>query len=82
MFHIINQHSLQRPVEIPVNFTGTDADPEHRLAYWREDIGLAVHHWHWHLLYPVKGPKIVVHKDRRGEIFFYMHRQIMCRYIL
>ncbi|XP_011494439.1 PREDICTED: phenoloxidase subunit 1-like [Ceratosolen solmsi marchali] len=68
------------PIEIPLELTATDADPEHRVAYWREDIGINLHHWHWHLVYPFDGPSIAVNKDRRGELFYYMHHQIMARY--
>lgn len=39
-----------------------------------------MHHWHWHLVYPAKGPDNVVKKDRRGELFYYMHSQIIYRY--
>jgi tyrosinase len=50
------------------------------LAYFREDIGVNLHHWHWHLVYPTRGPREIVNKDRRGELFFYMHTQIIARY--
>lgn len=44
------------------------------------DIGVNLHHWHWHLVYPAEGPISVVKKNRRGELFYYMHNQIMHRY--
>ena len=50
------------------------------MAYFREDIGVNMHHWHWHLVYPGDGPDSVVAKDRRGELFFYMHNQLIARY--
>ena len=68
------------PIEIPLDFTATDADAEHRVAYWREDVGINLHHWHWHLVYPYDGPIVTVNKDRRGELFYYMHHQVMARY--
>ncbi|XP_067015103.2 phenoloxidase 2 [Anabrus simplex] len=74
------QPAKRVPVEIPQDFTATDADPEHRLAYWREDIGINLHHWHWHLIYPFSGPVNIVKKDRRGELFFYLHMQLNARY--
>ncbi|XP_055610031.1 phenoloxidase 8-like [Uranotaenia lowii] len=67
-------------MEIPLNFTASEAEIEQRLSYFREDIGVNLHHWHWHLIYPMDGPLEVVNKDRRGELFYYMHRQIMARY--
>ncbi|OXU22254.1 hypothetical protein TSAR_002572 [Trichomalopsis sarcophagae] len=70
----------QNAIEIPLDWTATDADPEHRVAYWREDVGINLHHWHWHLVYPFEGPPVAVQKDRRGELFYYMHHAIMARY--
>ncbi|KAJ8679167.1 hypothetical protein QAD02_014954 [Eretmocerus hayati] len=70
----------RNPIEIPLNYTATDADPEHKVAYWREDLGVNLHHWHWHLVYPFDGPMVTVKKDRRGELFYYMHHQMMSRY--
>lgn len=62
---------------------------EHRVAYFREDLGINLHHWHWHLVYPGSNPSEknckelqihnVVSKDRRGELFYYMHQQILAR---
>ena len=68
------------PIIIPKNFTASDAEIENRLAYFREDIGLNLHHWHWHLVYPFEADRLIVAKDRRGELFFYMHQQIISRY--
>lgn len=52
-----------------------------RLWYFREDIGINLHHWHWHLVYPFEASdRSIVAKDRRGELFFYMHNQIIARY--
>ena len=33
-----------------------------------------------HLVYPFDGVRQLVAKDRRGEIFYYMHKQVMARY--
>ncbi|KAE8573876.1 Putative prophenoloxidase [Halyomorpha halys] len=68
------------PLEIPRDYTASDLDIEHRVAYFREDLGINLHHWHWHLVYPFDAPREIVNKDRRGELFFYMHQQIMARY--
>ncbi|XP_055605243.1 phenoloxidase 8-like [Uranotaenia lowii] len=69
-------------VEIPMNYTASNNEPEQAMAYFREDIGLNLHHWHWHLVYPARGPIAVVNKDRRGELFYYMHTQMMAHYNL
>ncbi|XP_071448025.1 phenoloxidase 2-like, partial [Hetaerina americana] len=65
---------------IPKDFTANDLDIEHRLAYFREDLSLNLHHWHWHLVYPFDCPKEIFNKDRRGELFYYMHHQLIARY--
>jgi len=64
------------PIEIPLNYTASDKEDEQRLAYFREDIGVNMHHWHWHLVYPGEGTPEIVNKDRRGELFYYMHGQV------
>jgi tyrosinase len=52
-----------------------------RLWYFREDLGINLHHWHWHLVYPFEATnRALVDKDRRGELFYYMHEQIVARY--
>nr|CAD7429510.1 unnamed protein product [Timema monikensis] len=68
------------PLVIPQDYTATDLEIEHRVAYFREDVGINLHHWHWHLVYPFNAALNIVNKDRRGELFFYMHQQIMGRY--
>lgn len=71
---------MSRAVTIPRDYTASDLEDEHRLAYFREDMGINLHHWHWHLVYPFDGDKSIVAKDRRGELFYYMHQQIIARY--
>ncbi|XP_012279901.1 phenoloxidase 2-like isoform X2 [Orussus abietinus] len=68
------------PIEIPRDYTASDLDEEHKVAYFREDLGVNLHHWHWHLVYPFTGPRQIVQKDRRGELLYYMHQQIQARY--
>ncbi|KAF2899092.1 hypothetical protein ILUMI_07081 [Ignelater luminosus] len=68
------------PIEIPVDYTASSLENEHRIAYFTEDLGVNAHHWHWHLVYPFSGPMEIVNKDRRGELFFYFHHQLMARY--
>lgn len=33
------------PIVLPINYTASDLDPEHKLWYFREDIGVNLHHW-------------------------------------
>lgn len=54
------------------------SNPEEKLAFFREDIGVNSHHFHWHVVYPSDGASSkYVDKDRRGEIFSYMHHQLL-----
>ncbi|XP_068623413.1 phenoloxidase subunit 1-like [Battus philenor] len=69
------------PITIPQNYTASADEPEQRVAYFREDIGINLHHWHWHLVYPFEASEgKIVNKNRRGELFYYMHQQIIARY--
>jgi len=62
-----------------------DIDPEAALAWFRTDPLANQHHEHWHVVYPHEGvpdghghpPKV---QDRQGEIFLYMHQQMLARY--
>nr|XP_045613037.1 phenoloxidase 2-like [Procambarus clarkii] len=64
-------------IEHGPDFANTTVKPEHRVSYWREDYGINSHHWHWHLVYPAG---MNVNRDRKGELFYYMHQQIVARY--
>lgn len=68
---------LRKPIEIPKSYTASDEEIENRLWYFREDIGINLHHWHWHLVYPFESfTPLIVFKHRRGELFYYMHEQV------
>jgi tyrosinase len=54
------------------------------LSYWREDYDCNDHHVHWHMVFPctgmvVNGANVKV-IDRQGELFLYMHSQMVARY--
>jgi hypothetical protein len=60
---------------------------EAQLDYFREDTAINEHHQRWHVVYPGGGhpnpadpfgPNIP--KDRQGELFWYMHEQMLARY--
>jgi tyrosinase len=60
---------------------------EAQLDYFREDTAINDHHNKWHVVYPFSGqpnpanpsgPPIP--KDRQGELFWYMHQQMLARY--
>lgn len=63
---------------------GLAGDPEADLDWYREDPLANAHHEHWHIVYPTGGvPDRFGNrrlKDRQGELFFYMHQQMLARY--
>jgi tyrosinase len=76
-------------VAAPDAATALDAAPalgpsEADLNWFRQDPMANAHHEHWHQVYPWqgipdgKGGATV--KDRQGELFFYMHQQMLARY--
>nr|CAR85701.1 hemocyanin subunit type 1 precursor [Periplaneta americana] len=72
----------QEPAVVRMNFTGTIRNPEQRVAYLGEDVGMNSHHSHWHMDFPFwwKQEEYGVHKDRKGELFYYMHHQLIARF--
>lgn len=58
---------------------GTTSDKENLLNWYREDPLLNEHHEHWHVVYPNSGVQNST-KDRQGELFIYMHQQMIARY--
>ncbi|KAJ3282038.1 Phenoloxidase 2 [Borealophlyctis nickersoniae] len=67
-------------------FIDARRDPEESLDFWREDANLNEHHEHWHIVYPSGGvpnprdPTRLSLKDRQGELFVFMHQQMIARY--
>jgi tyrosinase len=57
-------------VEIAVGST-----EETKVDWFREDPSLNEHHGHWHIVYSNRRVR-----DRQGEMFFYMHQQMIARY--
>lgn len=68
------------PVTINSEYTSSSLYQEQRCAYFREDIGLNLLYWQWNVRYPFDGRNAIVNKDRRGELFYYFHHQILARY--
>ncbi|WP_414571079.1 tyrosinase family protein [Nostoc sp. CCY 9925] len=58
--------------------------PEDKLDFWREDPLINEHHEHWHIVYPTSGRPTSSGGyelgDRHGELFAYMHEQMIARY--
>lgn len=69
---------FQSIIVVDRNLTANDTNPENLVSYFREDIGVNSHHWHWHLIYPTTATKD--QRDRKGELFYYMHHDMLARY--
>ncbi len=69
---------------LPDETLGSHADGEEaKLDWFREDPLLNEHHEHWHWVYPNRrgvGDPIYKVKERHGELFYYMHQQMLARY--
>ena len=71
----------QQPGSFKMEFTGSGKNPEQSVAYFGEDIGLNVHHVTWHLDFPFWWQDSYgYHLDRKGELFFWAHHQLMVRF--
>ncbi|GAC1349830.1 MAG: hypothetical protein NVSMB27_26610 [Ktedonobacteraceae bacterium] len=59
-----------------------DVSPtEASLNWFREDPKANEHHEHWHLVYPGTGDPVTgMTWDKQGELFLYMHEQMIARY--
>lgn len=74
-------------VVIPTNYSAwykSHMNPELRLSYFTEDVGLNTYHMYYHLEFPfwLKGEEYGIKAERRGEIFWYTHQQLLARYLL
>jgi hypothetical protein len=57
----------------------TEPREERQLDWYREDPFANDHHHHWHNVYPGRGLGGQT-QPRQGELFFYMHQQMLARY--
>jgi len=62
--------------------------PESKMDWYREDPAISEHHHHWHSIFVTNGipdpkfpnPNFAYTKDRQGELFVWMHKQMLARY--
>jgi Hemocyanin, copper containing domain/Hemocyanin, all-alpha domain len=70
----------------PMNYSSyyVDTNPDSKIAYFMEDIGLNAYYYYWNLDYYsfLGGEEFGLNKDRRGEFYLYQVRQILARYYL
>jgi tyrosinase len=74
------------PAPVPGrDISRTTPAAEAQLDWYREDPLANDHHHHWHIVYPAGGNVAgaaggVRTQPRQGELFFYMHQQMLARY--
>ncbi|XP_071532770.1 pseudohemocyanin-1-like [Panulirus ornatus] len=69
------------PAMIKMGFRTTKKNPEQKVAYFAEDIGLSSHYVNWHMEYPFWWKDTYGrHIERKGEIFFWIHHQLTNRF--
>lgn len=71
---------------IPSNYTDAyyGMTDEHKLAYFTEDIGLNAFYYSFHMTFPywMDSTEFTPIQTRRGEIYLYLHQQILARYYM
>merc|ERR1719370_325515 len=82
---VINQaytaQMTQTPGKFTMGYTGSQKNPEQRVAYFGEDIGMNVHHVTWHMDNPFWWEdRFGYNIDRKGELFFWAHHQLTARF--
>lgn len=69
------------PVTINPVDTASSVNHEDFVAYFREDLGINLNYFSFNLIYPSDADDLhIVAKDRRGELWYYLHQQIIARY--
>lgn len=85
-FHGVKKIEGIYNVVVPVNYTGwyLHVNPEQKVSYFTEDIGLNTYYYYQHIDYPhwLGGPEFGLYKDRRGEMYLYRHQQYLARYYM
>merc|ERR550519_1519974 len=82
---VINQaysaQMTQTPGKFNMGYTGSQRNPEQRVAYFGEDLGMNVHHVTWHMDFPFWWEdRFGYSLDRKGELFFWAHHQLTARF--
>ncbi|XP_068082933.1 hexamerin-like [Anabrus simplex] len=78
--------SETKTVVIPTqrNTTWHTVNPEQKLTYFSEDVGLNTYYTYFHLMYPFwfTAKNYGLNLDRYGELFYYTQQQLLARYNL
>ncbi|XP_023344481.1 hemocyanin F chain [Eurytemora carolleeae] len=80
---IYENHRVKRQSQSVISFRGAQrtyppSEPESRIWYFREDVLINTMHASWHII--MSGSNSRMSLERRGEMFAYMHGQVLHRY--
>lgn len=71
---------------IQSNYSGwyMKTNDETAISYFTEDVSLNTHYHNMHIDYPfwMHGDVFGLNNDKRGEIFYYLHQQMLARYYM
>uniref|UniRef100_A0A1I8Q8C7 Larval serum protein 2 n=1 Tax=Stomoxys calcitrans TaxID=35570 RepID=A0A1I8Q8C7_STOCA len=86
-FHNVKKLDKAYNVVIKSNYSNVygDVNYDHNLAYFTEDIGFNAFYYYYQIDYPywTHGPPGHEYKkDKRGELYLYVHQQLLARYYL
>lgn len=84
--HYPTTYNWENNVVIKANMTNWPyyINKEMKISYFTHDLGLNTHYYNWFLHYPkwLGGEVIPLVKDRRGEWFWFVHKQFLTRYYM
>ncbi|XP_077294899.1 uncharacterized protein LOC143917289 [Arctopsyche grandis] len=79
-------HQVDKTFFIQSNYSGwyMKTNDETAISYFTEDVGLNSLYYNYHIDYPfwMYGDIYGLNKDRRGEIYYYFHQQLLARYYM
>lgn len=86
-FHHVKQMDNIYNVVIKANYSNAHGslNYDHDLAYYLEDVGFNAFYYYFNLDYPFwtkGGEEHVLNKDRRGELYLYVHWQLLARWYM
>ncbi|XP_018573822.1 hexamerin-like [Anoplophora glabripennis] len=68
------------------NYSGhyLNLHPEQSMSYYLEDVGINSFYYYYNLHYPfwMDGKEYGLEHDKRGELYYYLHQQILARYYM
>lgn len=66
------------------NYSGhyLNLHPEQSMSYYLEDVGINSFYYYFNLYYPfwMSGEEFGLEHDKRGELYYFLHQQLLARY--